>query len=374
MTEWKSLTDQSSASQFRDFVIVGGLKVDVTTTTDPLSALIQNMENLKDQVLVTYRNSGCYDSLWPEFNPITNELVKPNTAFARSENSFCDSHVHKAIMKILAPEQWNWLRKASKTLTSNRCSIRTFADIPTDYSKDPCAPAVIEGLFKELSESPSPAKGSAEWKRVREVTYDMSYYLRKLQKEAEKALEKTGNKSIIKDGWAKFKIKFQREFGGAIGAYFTYALIKFFLDFLGRQRLMERCTFTYGFDLTISEFVTTYVTLCGDEGMEGQIFEWGVKPANYIYLFLFAQSAVQEKFIYSYKKEAAKAGNKNTLVSFECAWKNYFLNKSQKNYDTELCRTVRLLPYDPSKVLVRKTPVRFTFHLNGRVAVCEDCG
>ena len=136
---------------------------------------------------------------------------------------------------------------------------------------------------------------------------------------------------------------------------------------------MERCTFTYGFDLTTFEFFTIYVKICGDEGSEGQIFEWGVKPADYVYIFLFFQSAVREKFIYSYKKEVAKTGNKNRLVSFECAWKNYFLEESKKNYDTELCETARKLPYDLSKVLVRKTPVRFTFHLNGRVALCEDC-
>uniref|UniRef100_A0A7S0AY37 Uncharacterized protein n=1 Tax=Minutocellus polymorphus TaxID=265543 RepID=A0A7S0AY37_9STRA len=161
------------------------------------------------------------------------------------------------------------------------------------------------------------------------------------------------------------------DYRGALGPYFIYTLINFFLDFIGRQRLMERCTFTYGFDLTVYEFLTTYVTLCGDEGKEGQIFEWGVKPANYLYIFLFAQSIVREKFIYSYKKEVGKATNKNRLVSFECAWKNFFRDKSQKNYVTPDCPTVRLIPYDISKVLVRKTPVRFTFHLNGRATVAE---
>ena len=241
MTEWKSLSDQSNSKQFRDVVLGGGLREDVTTTTDPISALIQNMENLRVQLLVTHRRSGCYTSNWPEWDPTTKEIAKPNTDDSESEDSKC-LDVHKAIVNIMTPEEWKWLGSAKARKEDNQCGYDlaiSDTDTPLEISKEPCAPVAIEGLFEILGQSPSPAKGSDDWELVRQITYDMSYYLRKLQKKAEQALERTGRKSKIYDGAEKFKVKRGREVGGALAPYLFFFSPGSFWIFWGDKGLWK---------------------------------------------------------------------------------------------------------------------------------------
>ena len=134
---------------------------------------------------------------------------------------------------------------------------------------------------------------------------------------------------------------------------------------------MERCEYTYGFDVTVSELFTFYVTLCDDEDKKGEVFEFGIKPADYVYFYLILVQKDAESFIHSYKREVDLDADKNRLVSFECAWRNFFRNKDERNYKARDCKTSERLPYNPSKVLVRKSPARFTFHFNRRSRLTE---
>ena len=203
-------------------------------------------------------------------------------------------------------------------------------------------------------ESHPPEKGSDNWILVREVTYEMSFFLRKLKSKVGKA-KKEKSTDVIVDGASKFSIKLE-QYRGALGIYIIYAIIRPFIEFLARQRLMERCEYTYGFDVTVSELFTFYVTLCGDEDKKGEVFEFGIKPADYVYFYLILSRKDADSFIHSYKREVDSDANKNRLVSFECAWRNFFRNKVERNFKTRDCKTSERLPYNPSKVLVKNLP------------------
>lgn len=235
---------------FRDFNLVYGLRIDVTATTDPLSAIIQNIEYLKNQVLITHRNSGCFTSSWPivqSGGKGSFELVEPDTEFAKSPESQCDD-VHAVIREALC--QNTELAQKIRIRQSVWGKRKSFKDV----KKEPCVPWAIERLFKELGRSHPPEKGSDNWILVREVTYEMSFFLRKLKSKVGKA-KKEKSTDVIVDGASKFSIKLE-QYRGALGIYIIYAIIRPFIEFLARQRLMERCEYTYGFDVTVSELFT----------------------------------------------------------------------------------------------------------------------